>query len=84
MLIDRGDAKICSFDPAFGDDLCVTVNDPLTSTRWHLGQVSRTEAQRSVAVAMTGVSALGRAPSELGYHTASSPGRPLTRSTMSR
>jgi hypothetical protein len=30
MLVERGQAEICRVDPGFGDDLVVTITDPLT------------------------------------------------------
>lgn len=28
LLIERGDAELCAFDPGFGDDVVVMINDP--------------------------------------------------------
>ena len=46
LLIERGEAELCAFDPEFGDDLIVTINDPLTFAPWahrlgHCAQVRR-------------------------------------------
>ena len=32
------EVEVCRFDPGFGDDLVVTVDDPLTFARWHMGR----------------------------------------------
>jgi hypothetical protein len=39
MLVERREVKVCRLDPGGGDDLVVTVADPLTFARWHLGLV---------------------------------------------
>ena len=49
MLLKDGEGEICNFDPGFGDDLIVTITDPLIFTRWHLGLTSWAEALRSGA-----------------------------------
>ena len=49
----RGEVEICRFDPGFGDDLVVTVDDALTFARWHMGGRVGT-ALRSGAVTVTG------------------------------
>jgi DNA-binding HxlR family transcriptional regulator len=61
LLADGGKAEVCRFDPGFGDDLVVTVDDPLAFARWHMGQVSWAAALRSGAVTVAGSRALGRA-----------------------
>jgi DNA-binding HxlR family transcriptional regulator len=61
LLAEGGKAEVCRFDPGFGDDLMVTVDDSLAFARWHLGQVSWAAALRSGAVTVTGSRALGRA-----------------------
>jgi DNA-binding HxlR family transcriptional regulator len=61
MLIDRGEAEICRVDPGFGDDLVVTVNDPLTFARWHLGLVGWDAAVASGQIQVSGPRALSRA-----------------------
>jgi DNA-binding HxlR family transcriptional regulator len=54
FLIDGGKAELCAFDPGFGDDLIVTINDPLTFARWHLGHLPWTTALGSGAVTVVG------------------------------
>jgi DNA-binding HxlR family transcriptional regulator len=61
MLIERGQAEICRVDPGFGDDLVVTIADPLTFARWHLGQVGWGAAVASGQVRVDGPPALRRA-----------------------
>lgn len=61
MLVQHGDAEMCNFDPGFGDDLHVEVNDATVFTRWHLGLVSWAHVLRSGAVTLSGHSALRRA-----------------------
>jgi hypothetical protein len=61
MLIERREAELCRVDPGFGDDLVVTINDPLTFARWHLGLVGWGAALRSGQVQVSGPRALGRA-----------------------
>jgi DNA-binding HxlR family transcriptional regulator len=61
MLIERGQAEICRVDPGFGDDLVVTITDPLTFARWHLGLVGWAAALRSGHIQVTGPRALCRA-----------------------
>jgi hypothetical protein len=38
---------MCNFDPGFGDDLIVTITDPVIFTRWQLGLISWAQALRS-------------------------------------
>ena len=61
MLIDRREAEICLVDPGFGDDLVVTIADPLTFARWHVGLVDWADALRSGQLHVSGPRALGRA-----------------------
>lgn len=61
LLIEHREGEICLFDPGFGDDLVVVVNDPLRFARWHLGRVSWAEILRGAAVEVTGPSVLRRA-----------------------
>jgi DNA-binding HxlR family transcriptional regulator len=61
LLIERGEAELCAFDPEFGDDLIVTINDPLTFARWHLGHIDWATALRSGGVTVTGPRDLRRA-----------------------
>jgi hypothetical protein len=61
LLIELGKAELCAFDPGFGDDLIVTINDPLAFARWHLGHIAWTTALASDGVTVTGPPDLGRA-----------------------
>jgi DNA-binding HxlR family transcriptional regulator len=61
MLIERGTAELCAFDPGFGDDLVVTIHDTVMFARWHLGLVEWATLLRSGAIEVTGPSALRRA-----------------------
>jgi DNA-binding HxlR family transcriptional regulator len=61
MLVDGREVELCRFDPGFGDDLVVTIHDPLTFARWHLGLVEWAAALRSGAVHVSGPRALSRA-----------------------
>ncbi|MDQ4009099.1 MAG: winged helix-turn-helix transcriptional regulator, partial [Actinomycetota bacterium] len=61
LLIDRREAEVCNFDPGFGDDLVVTVEDPLVFARWHLGEVEWSAALRSGAIRVAGPRPLSRA-----------------------
>jgi hypothetical protein len=47
LLIERREAVLCRLGPGFGDDLVVTITDPLTFVRWHIGLVTWTAALRS-------------------------------------
>lgn len=61
VLVEQGDAEICSFDPGFGDDVVVTVDDPLAFARWHLGQIDWASAVRSGGLRLDGDAELRRA-----------------------
>lgn len=61
MLVERRTAELCAFDPGFGDDVVVTVADPLVFARWHLGLVEWPAALRSGAIAVEGPRELCRA-----------------------
>jgi len=61
MLLRQGQGEICNFDPGFGDDLVVTIVDPLAFTRWHLGLVGWAEVLRSEGVQLSGPASLRRA-----------------------
>jgi hypothetical protein len=61
LLIERGDAELCAFDPGFGDDVTVTITDPLTFARWHLGHIDWATALRSGRLTVTGPRDLCRA-----------------------
>ncbi len=54
LLIDGGTAEVCAFDPGFGDDLVVVINDAVAFTRWHLGVASWTSLVKSGAVTISG------------------------------
>ena len=54
LLIERGDAELCAFDPEFGDDLVVVVNDPVTFARWHLGDLDWAAALGTGGITVTG------------------------------
>ena len=61
LLVEGREVEICRIDPGFGDDLVVTVDDPVTFARWHMGQVDWAAALRCGAVQVSGSRALGRA-----------------------
>jgi DNA-binding HxlR family transcriptional regulator len=61
LLVEGGEVEICRFDPGFGDDLVVTVDDPLTFAQWHMGVVGWAAALRSGAVKVTGPRSLRQA-----------------------
>lgn len=61
MLIERGHAELCAFDPGFGDDLVVTIHDTVMFARWHLGLIEWATLLRSGAITVTGPSGLRRA-----------------------
>jgi len=54
LLVELGDAELCAFDPGFGDDVIVTINDPLTFAKWHLGELKWATALRSGGIRVTG------------------------------
>ena len=53
--------EICRFDPGFGDDLVVAIDDPLAFARWHMGRIEWAAAVRNGAITVTGPRALGQA-----------------------
>ncbi|HEX2028960.1 MAG TPA: FAD-binding protein [Nitriliruptorales bacterium] len=61
ILVEHGDVEICNFDPGFGDDVTVTVQDALSFARWHLGLLDWAVALRSGGVAARGDATLRRA-----------------------
>jgi HxlR-like helix-turn-helix len=61
LLIEHGQAEVCLFDPGFGDDLVVTIAEPLTFTRWHLGFVDWPAALRSGDIHVSGLQRLRKA-----------------------
>ena len=54
LLAEGGAAELCRFDPGFGDDLVVSIDDPLVLAHWHMGRVSWAAALRSGGVTVTG------------------------------
>jgi DNA-binding HxlR family transcriptional regulator len=61
QLIEGREVELCRFDPGFGDDLVVRIEDPLTFARWHMGLVDWAAALRSGGVQVHGPRALSRA-----------------------
>jgi DNA-binding HxlR family transcriptional regulator len=61
LLIDGREGELCRVDPGFGDDLVVTITDPLTFTHWHMGRVGWAAALRSGGIQVSGPRALSRA-----------------------
>lgn len=61
LLIERREGELCRVDPGFGDDLVVTISDPLTFSHWHMGRVDWATALRSGAIQVSGPLALSRA-----------------------
>ena len=58
--IEHGTIDLCRFDPGFGVDLLVRIEDPSTFARWHLGLVEWPDVLRG-GVTMTGPRHLQRA-----------------------
>jgi DNA-binding HxlR family transcriptional regulator len=61
LLVENGSAELCAFDPSFGDDLVVQVNNTVDLARWHLGQLEWSRLVKSRAVVVTGPTNLRRA-----------------------
>jgi FAD/FMN-containing dehydrogenase/DNA-binding HxlR family transcriptional regulator len=61
LHVEARDAEICRFDPRFGDDLVVVVNDHVAFARWHLGLVDWAAVLRAGGVEVTGPTELRRA-----------------------
>lgn len=61
LLIEHQQVELCNFDPGFGDDLVVTIVDPLAFARWHLGLIPWETVLRSGGVEVTGPRDLRRA-----------------------
>ncbi len=79
LLVERQDGELCTFDPGFGDDVVVTVADPLVFARWHLGLVYWSAALRSGAIAVEGPRELCRAlPTWNAYPEVRTAGEPST------
>jgi hypothetical protein len=55
LLIENGDAELYAFDPGPKEDAIVTIHDPLTFARWHLGHISWATALRSGGVSISGL-----------------------------
>jgi hypothetical protein len=61
MLVAGREAEVCRFDPGFGDDLVVAIDDPLAFARWHMGRTGWAAALRSGGITVTGPRALRQA-----------------------
>jgi len=61
LLIEGREGELCRVDPGFGDDLVVTITDPLIFTHWHMGRVDWAAALRSGGIQVSGPRALSRA-----------------------
>lgn len=61
LLIDHREGELCAFDPGFGDDLLVAIDDPVSFARWHLGQLRWELAVKAGAIAVSGPADLRRA-----------------------
>lgn len=60
MLVERGDAELCSSHPGFDPDLEVTARSE-AFTRWHVGQVEWNEVLRRGDIRVVGRRSLARA-----------------------
>jgi DNA-binding HxlR family transcriptional regulator len=58
VLIERREVELCRFDPGFGDDLVVGIEDPLAFASWHMGRLGWNAALRSGGITVTGPRAL--------------------------
>jgi hypothetical protein len=54
QLIQDREIELCRFDPGFGDDLVVRIEDPLAFARWHMGLVDWAAALRSGGIQVSG------------------------------
>ena len=61
LLIEHRQVEICRFDPGFGDDLVVGIEDPIAFAHWHMGRLGWPAALRSGGITVTGPQALRRA-----------------------
>jgi hypothetical protein len=61
QLIQDREVELCRFDPGFGDDLVVRIEDPLAFARWHMGLVDWAAALRSGGIQVSGHRTLCRA-----------------------
>jgi hypothetical protein len=60
LHIERREGEICRFDPGFGDDVVVRINDSVAFARWHLGLLDWAAALRRGAIETSGASPLRR------------------------
>lgn len=60
LLVEHGEMQRCRFDPGFGDDVVVAVEDPVAFARWHLGLIEWSTAVRA-GVRLSGNRELRRA-----------------------
>ena len=60
LLVENGTMQRCRFDPGFGDDVLVTIEDPVVFARWHLGLIEWSTALRN-GVTLAGDRQLRRA-----------------------
>jgi DNA-binding HxlR family transcriptional regulator len=61
LLVDQHQAELCRTDPGFGDDVVVTVSEPLVFARWHTGLMAWSTALRSGGITVSGRRDLCRA-----------------------
>jgi DNA-binding HxlR family transcriptional regulator len=61
LLAEGREVEICRFDPGFGDDLVVAIDDPLAFARWHMGRIGWAAALRAGGITVTGPRALRQA-----------------------
>lgn len=61
LHVEHAAAEICRFDPGFGDDLTVSIDDPVAFARWHLGFLEWEVALRSGGIQVSGPTELRRA-----------------------
>jgi len=61
LLAEDREVELCRFDPGFGDDLVVAIDDPLAFARWHMGRTGWEAALRAGEITVTGPRALRQA-----------------------
>jgi FAD/FMN-containing dehydrogenase/DNA-binding HxlR family transcriptional regulator len=61
LHVERRQVELCRFDPGFGDDVVVTIHDPLAFSRWHLGLLDWAAALRAGGLEVSGPAPLRRA-----------------------
>lgn len=61
VLIENREPEVCSFDPGFGEDAIITVEDDLAFARWHLGLVDWGTVLRSGGIRVEGRREITRA-----------------------